>query len=218
VRDRPTAAQVIVRLGLEPHPEGGFFRETYRSPASVEAPQGRRATATAIAFLLTADRPSRFHRLLSDELWVYQGGAPLELWLLEPAGTARAVVLGAAEGRGDALPSARVPAGTWQAARVVGPTALDWALVSCVVTPGFDYADFELGRRAVLAAGAPASSRSSPSAFVPLATGAYPCRRRSPSKEATWPAHSRPTSSPGIPGPARSATTSRSAGCARWPC
>jgi hypothetical protein len=146
---------VIARLGLEPHPEGGFFRETYRSADSVEAPQGARAVATAIAFLLTAERPSRFHRLLSDELWVHRGGAPLELWLLEPAGTARAVVLGSPADRPGALPAARVPADTWQAARVTSPAAADWALASCIVTPGFDYADFALGRREVLAAGWP---------------------------------------------------------------
>jgi hypothetical protein len=155
VGDQPTAAEVIARLGLEPHPEGGFFRETYRSADSVDAPQGPRAAATGIAFLLTVERPSRFHRLLSDELWVHQGGAPLELWLLEPAGAARAVVLGSAGARSDAAPAARVPAGTWQAARVTRPAAADWALVSCVVTPGFDYADFTLGRREVLAAGWP---------------------------------------------------------------
>ncbi len=162
----PTAAEVIARLGLEPHPEGGYFRETYRSAATVDAPQGRRAAATAIAFLLTAGRPSRFHRLISDELWAWQGGAPLELWLLEQDGTARAVVLGSSSERAAALPAVRVPAGVWQAARVTAPAAgeparatapaaADWALVSCVVTPGFDHADFALGRREVLAAGWP---------------------------------------------------------------
>jgi len=150
-----TATEVIARLGLEPHPEGGFFRETWRSAVSVDAPQGRRAAATAIAFLLTAGRPSRFHRLLSDELWVWRTGAPLELWLLEPAGTAGAVVLGPSDDPPDALPALRVPAGVWQAARVTASAAVDWALVSCVVAPGFDYADFALGRREVLAAGWP---------------------------------------------------------------
>ena len=162
----PTAAEVIARLGLEPHPEGGYFRETWRSAAVVDAPQGRRAAATAIAFLLPAERPSRFHRLVSQELWVWQGGAALELWLLAPDGAARAVVLGSPAERADAAPEARVPAGVWQAARVLEPgagrqaaraveAAPDWALVSCVVAPGFDYADFALGSRQVLAAGWP---------------------------------------------------------------
>ena len=202
----PAAGEVIAALGLEPHPEGGFFRETFRAVDLVEAVQGRRVSATSIAFLLTVDRPSRFHRLLSDELWVHQGGAPLELWLLEPDGSARRVLLGL--GSGDprpaarptprfpagstagstasrtASPTARVPAHVWQAARVLAapsardptardltapdltapdptarePTALpalDWSLVTCVVTPGFEYADFELGRRDVLLAGWP---------------------------------------------------------------
>ena len=193
----PAAGEVIAALGLEPHPEGGFFRETFRAVDLVEAVQGRRVSATSIAFLLTVDRPSRFHRLLSNELWVCQGGAPLELWLLEPDGSARRVLLGL--GSGDprpaarptprfpagstasrtASPTARVPAHVWQAARVVAapgapaptardlsapdPTArepsalpaLDWSLVTCVVAPGFEYADFELGRRDVLLAGWP---------------------------------------------------------------
>ncbi len=151
----PTAAEVIASLGLAPHPEGGFFCETWRSADTVDAPQGRRAAATAIAFLLAADRPSRFHRLLSDELWAWRGGAPLELWLLEPAGAARAVVLGTTAERADAVPAVRVPAGVWQAARVVAPAAADWALVSCVVAPGFDYADFALGSSKALTAGWP---------------------------------------------------------------
>ena len=195
----PGAGEVIAALGLEPHPEGGFFRETFRAVDLVEAVQGRRVSATSIAFLLTVDRPSRFHRLLSNELWVYQGGAPLELWLLEPDGSARRVLLGL--GSGDprpaarptprstarpkprstagstagstvgraASPTARVPAHVWQAARVVAAPvghdpsarepsalpALDWSLVTCVVAPGFEYADFELGRRDVLLAGWP---------------------------------------------------------------
>ncbi len=181
--DTPSSAgDVIAALGLEPHSEGGFFRETFRAVDLVDAVQGRRASATAIAFLLTVDRPSRFHRLLSDELWVHQGGAPLELWLLEPLGGARSVLLGPGVDdervttrpteqltkrpteRVAARPTARVAAHVWQAARVVpaaagpGSTAQpvpDWSLVTCVVTPGFEYSDFELGRRDVLSAGWP---------------------------------------------------------------
>ena len=179
----PPAVEVVAALGLEPHPEGGFFRETFRAVDLVEAVQGRRVSATSIAFLLTVDRPSMFHRLLSDELWVHQGGAPLELWLLEPHGGARSVLLG--PGSGDprpatrsmprstvsrtASPTARVPAHVWQAVRLAAapvghePTARepsarsvpDWSLVTCVVTPGFEYVDFELGRRDVLSAGWP---------------------------------------------------------------
>ena len=162
-----TAAAVAAALGLEPHPEGGFFRETFRAAEVVEAAQGPRARATSIAFLLTVARPSRFHRLLSDELWVYRAGSPLELWLLGPDGATRSVLLGPAGGHesGGANPAARVPAHVWQAARVL-PAGIaatsgsrpDWSLVSCVVTPGFEYADFELGRTAVLRAGWPSAA------------------------------------------------------------
>ena len=162
------AADVVATLGLEPHPEGGFFRETFRAVEVVDTAQGRRASATSIAFLLTAERPSRFHRLLSDELWVHRAGAPLELWLLAPEGAARCVLLGPARGDAPAgsSPVARVPALTWQAARVApadpgsaSSPASDpgWALVSCVVAPGFEYADFELARAAVLRAGWPSA-------------------------------------------------------------
>ncbi|MGD0998988.1 MAG: cupin domain-containing protein [Thermoleophilia bacterium] len=161
-----SAAEVIAALGLAAHAEGGFFRETFRAVEVVEAPQGRRARATSIAFLLTADRPSRFHRLLSAELWVHHGGAPLELRLLEPDGQARSVLLGPVGGDAHpaTCPTARVPAHVWQAARIVpaltagGAAArsyLDWSLSTCVVTPGFEYADFEIGRSDVLLAGWP---------------------------------------------------------------
>ncbi len=163
-----SAAHVIAALRLEPHPEGGFFRETFRAADAVEAVQGRRASATSIAFLLTVDRPSRFHRLLSDELWVHQGGAPLELWLLEPDGAARSVRLGPAgkDARSATRPMARVAAHVWQAARVApaveggatGRSSPRWSLATCVVTPGFEYTDFELGRPEVLRAGWPGAA------------------------------------------------------------
>jgi predicted cupin superfamily sugar epimerase len=176
---RPTAAEMAAQLGLEPHPEGGWFRETYRSDEAVRTARGTRAASTAILFLVTMASPSRFHRLQSDELWVYQGGLPLELVTLDADGEAHARVLGDAASRRGALPQALVPAGAWQAARVAprrtetagvanqatdgadqtaGRTAAEmpagagdddrsWSLVSCLVTPGFDYDDLELARR-----------------------------------------------------------------------
>jgi uncharacterized protein len=186
MNDRPSAAATIAALRLEPHREGGYFRETYRAPGLVDTPQGPRAAATAIAFLVTLDQPSRFHRLLSGELWVYRAGAPLELWLLEPGGEARRLLLGPGGGglHSAEQPSVRVASHVWQGARVVAsapadteaafspaeakeaaaaaPAAVaaggaprDWSLVSCIVTPGFEYADFELGRRDLLLAGWP---------------------------------------------------------------
>ena len=178
---RPTAAQMAVSLGLAPHPEGGFFLETYRAARTLSTPRGERPASTAIIFLVTAESVSRLHRLASDELWVYQGGSPLELVTIAPDGLLeRRVLAGVHEiGRGgdrgaspgveipagppagsrDRLTQALVPAGSWQGARLAGhprPRAPHaWALVSCVVTPGFDFADFELGDRDDLLAAYP---------------------------------------------------------------
>jgi len=152
---RPTADELAAELELEPHPEGGFFRETYRASEMVPTPRGERAASTAILFLLTPASPSRFHRLQSDEVWVFQVGSPLELLTIDAAGDAQARRLGRPMGAA-AAPQAVVRAGVWQAARVVAGGASEpedaptderlWSLVTCVVTPGFDYADFELGR------------------------------------------------------------------------
>jgi predicted cupin superfamily sugar epimerase len=153
---RPAVDEIVAQLGLAPHPEGGLFRETYRAKEVVETPRGARPAATAILFLVTADAPSRLHRLASDELWVFQGGLPLELVRLSVFGPAN-VLLGVPDESGGpeapaALqPQALVPAGVWQAARVAGrphpPAERAWSLVSCVVTPGFDEDDFVLGDR-----------------------------------------------------------------------
>ena len=149
----PTAEQLAATLGLQPHPEGGWFRETYRAEETVETTRGARAAATAILFLVTAASPSRFHRLASDELWIHQGGLPLELATLTPAGELETRVLG------PDLPQALVPARRWQAARVTDgldlPPCQAWALVSCVVSPGFDFVDFELADRVALQAAFP---------------------------------------------------------------
>ena len=175
---RPTAAQMAASLGLEPHPEGGYYLETYRASHTLSTPRGDRPASTAILFLVTEDSVSRLHRLSSDELWIPQGGLPLELVTIAPDGELRRRVLGDLEEvvRGRAqehrpaatspagvpeessgwLPQALVPAGSWQAARLAGgphlPADRAWALVSCVVTPGFDFSDFELGDRDTLIA------------------------------------------------------------------
>jgi len=149
-------AEIVARLGLAEHPEGGYFRETYRSTLSVETKAGPRSLCTAIQFLVTSGRPSRFHRLSSDEVWVHQGGAAVELVTLprEADGQAQWALLGTGE---ESQLQALVPAGVWQAARVPGGAGEDepWSLVACIVTPGFDYADFELGRRGELVAAFP---------------------------------------------------------------
>ena len=178
---RPRARELAATLGLEPHPEGGFFRETYRAVETVLTPRGERPLSTAILFLVTAEAISNLHRLTSDELWVFQGGLPLELVTIAGDGTAHARVLGDLEevvrsrdhaapptaetpvvlprGVEDWLPQALVPAGSWQGARLAGgphlPADYAWALVSCIVTPGFSYEDFELGERDALLAAYP---------------------------------------------------------------
>jgi uncharacterized protein len=144
-------------LGLEPHPEGGYYLETYRAAQSLQTPRGERPASTAIIFLITAESVSRLHRLTSDELWIYQGGLPLEVVTIAPDGELQQRVLGDLEA--GLLSQALVPAGSWQGARLAGgphlPAQYAWALVSCVVTPGFDFADFEIGERDALLAGFP---------------------------------------------------------------
>ncbi len=161
---RPTAEELASVLGLEVHSEGGLFRETHRAEEVVETPRGRRTARTSILFLVTVAAISRLHRLSSDELWVFQGGLPLELVTLGPDGESAHHVLGAAEpdspggmvdgSSGGMAARVLVPAGHWQGARLADgghlPTERAWSLVSCVVTPGFEYEDLELGRREAL--------------------------------------------------------------------
>jgi uncharacterized protein len=142
-----TAADIARVLDLAPHPEGGFYRETHRAGELVMTARGPRAASSAILFLVTADSPSRFHRLANDELWFYHGGSRLELTTLLPDGRVETIVLAGAGllVRDEELtPQAIVPGGVWQAARVAPGEGVDWTLVSCVVTPAFDFEDFEL--------------------------------------------------------------------------
>jgi predicted cupin superfamily sugar epimerase len=143
----PAVRALVERLGLQPHPEGGWYRETWRAAAVVRPPgyAGPRAAGTAIQFLLPAGEVSRWHRVASDELWLWQGLGPL---LLRHGGTAAAPAQDAATGvlvgpdpAAGHLLQALVPAGTWQSAAPTGPAG---TLVACVVAPGFDFADFEL--------------------------------------------------------------------------
>lgn len=147
------AEEVIRALGLAPHPEGGFFRETFRAPALVTAPFAslERAASTAIYFLLRATDFSAFHRVRSDEVWHHYLGAALELHTIDDTGRARRVELGGDLSCGQ-LPQWVVSAGTLQAARVLGP---GFALCGCTVAPGFDFADFSMPSRAELVASFP---------------------------------------------------------------
>ena len=130
------ARALIDALGLAPHPEGGWYRETWRA----SAPDGGRGTATAIHFLLDAGQRSHWHRVDAAELWLFHAGSPL---LLETAASAAGPVeevrLGPDVLAGEA-PQHIIPPGHWQAA-----TAGDgWALVSCIVSPAFEFSGFEL--------------------------------------------------------------------------
>jgi len=131
------AATMIAALKLSPHPEGGWYRETWRAPAPTE---GGRAAASAILFLLEAGGRSHWHRVDAGELWIFQAGAPLSLSLAEAGGAREDVVLGADPRAGQA-PQHLVPAGAWQSAQA---SAQAWTLVACVVSPAFEFQGFDL--------------------------------------------------------------------------
>ncbi len=130
------ARRLIETLGLAPHPEGGFYRETFRDARQI-APG--RAASTAIYFLLEAGPGSAWHRIDATEIWLFHAGAPLLLSLCADGRTAASQRLGSDFLAGE-RPQGVVPAHCWQAARTLGA----WTLVSCVVAPGFDFANFEL--------------------------------------------------------------------------
>jgi len=156
------ARRWIAALGLAPHPEGGFYRETYRAAGRIGKAGlparygGPRAYATLIYFLLRRGDVSRLHRLRSDEIWHFYAGGRLTLHLIDPRGRYRRIRLGPNPGRGERF-QAVVPAGTWFGATVDAPAA--YALVGCTVAPGFEFADFELGGRAGLLRRFPAHRR-----------------------------------------------------------
>jgi predicted cupin superfamily sugar epimerase len=141
---------LIERLGLEPHPEGGFFRETFRAPLVLRGlPHGApRHASTAIYFLLPAGTFSAFHRVRSDEVWHHYDGDPVALHVIAEGGAHSVVRLGRDLSAGE-TPQAVVPANAWQSAEPLGER---FALCGCTVAPGFDFADFEMASRADLTA------------------------------------------------------------------
>lgn len=138
------AASLIEQLRLEPHPEGGFFRETYRAPLDVDskAHQGRRSAFTIIYFLLAGDHYSAWHRVASDESWFFHMGSGVEVFSMVPSAGTGSSVLQAQTLGATGLFELTIPAGRWFAAKPLGPDG--FALVSCVVAPGFEFEDFEL--------------------------------------------------------------------------
>lgn len=138
--------ELVRALGLQPHPEGGYYHETYRASAQVQTPRGARAAGTAIYYLLPRGAIAAWHQVASDEVWHFYDGAPLTLYLLSERGL-ETVVLGREVARGE-RPQVVIPAGVLQA----GLTRGDYSLVGCTVAPGFDFADWELPPRATLLA------------------------------------------------------------------
>lgn len=132
-----TADDVIRTLDLAPHPEGGFYRETFRDSATV--PGSTRAASTAIYFLLPKGVVSRWHKVDAAEIWHWYAGAPLELHITREDGTASIVHLGT-DLRRRQRPQAVVPAGAWQQAQSLGA----WTLTGCTVAPGFTFEGFTM--------------------------------------------------------------------------
>ena len=135
----------IDSLALLRHPEGGWFRETYRSQATID---GQRAVSTAIYFLLEAGEVSHLHRIDSDELWHHYEGACLRIHVFDEQGY-RPIVLGPLSTPG-ATPQCWVAAGAWFGAEVIDPQG--YALVGCTVAPGFEFSTFELAQPNTLSA------------------------------------------------------------------
>ncbi len=131
----PTAADVINRLGLQPHPEGGHYAETWRhTPAD-----GGRGSGTAIYYLLAAGERSHWHRVDAAEIWHYYAGDALALSISEDGESSETLVLGPDLAAGQ-RPQQVVPAGAWQSAQSLG----EWTLVGCTVSPAFEFEGFEM--------------------------------------------------------------------------
>lgn len=137
-----TAENYIEQLNLLPHPEGGYYKETYRSSNEIQANgfNGSRSVATSIYFLLRDNEKSHLHRIRSDEQWYYHAGSTLEIIILHE-GKLSIELLGSNIEKGESL-HVTVPAGGWFGSRVKNQEG--FVLVSCVVAPGFDFEDFEL--------------------------------------------------------------------------
>jgi len=141
-----SASSIIKRFQLLPHPEGGYFKETYRCKADLVTDHGPRNISTAIYFLLEEKNKSNFHRIKSDELWFFHQGNAVEIYILSENGL-QTVVLGN-DITNNEVPQATIPANTWFAAKVKDEKG--YTFVSCTVAPGFDFRDFEMAEREIL--------------------------------------------------------------------
>ncbi len=155
-----TAQHYIQSLNLQPHPEGGYFAETYRSAEEIpqaalpERFSGARAFGTAIYFLLESHNVSAMHRIQADEIWHFYAGGPLDVFVINADASLTTIRLGNDPTKGEVF-QAVVPAGCWFGSKPVGGTTAegtDFSLVGCTVAPGFDFADFEMADPATLLA------------------------------------------------------------------
>ena len=143
----------IEKLGLLKHPEGGWFKEVYRSDEMIkkehlpERFSGERNHSTSIYFMLTSDTFSAFHRIKSDELWHFYDGSPVTIYIIDAAGKYSEIVLGRNQESGEVFQCV-IPMGVWFGAKVNKPDS--FSLVGCTVAPGFHFDDFELAERDVM--------------------------------------------------------------------
>lgn len=133
--------EYIRHLELIPHPEGGYYRETYRSSEMITTTRGQRSTGTVIFFMLESDNFSSFHRLGSDETWYFHAGQPTWLYLLSHDKGLTQYLVGSPIKEGGVL-QVTIPAGTWFAAEVADGGV--YTLISCSVSPGFEFSEFEM--------------------------------------------------------------------------
>lgn len=142
--------EIIEKLDLTPHPEGGYFKETYRSDGLIDKESldtqysGNRNYSTSIYFLLTSDAFSAFHKIHQDEIWHFYSGSPILLHMIDQEGYYSEVTIGSNLNK-DETPQFIVPGGVWFASEVKNENS--YSLVGCTVAPGFDFDDFELGIR-----------------------------------------------------------------------
>lgn len=141
-----TAKDIITALDLMPHPEGGYYKETYRSSLEITVHNNKRSVCTTIYYLLENDDKSHFHRIRSDEAWYFHQGHPVEIVAIID-GTVSRFLLGNDLVKGE-QPQIIIPANAWFGARIKSSSG--FGLVSCSVAPGFDFADFELAKRSAL--------------------------------------------------------------------
>jgi predicted cupin superfamily sugar epimerase len=135
-----TAEQLIEALELQPHPEGGWYRETWRAPVS----DGERAAASAVYYVIQPGQRSHWNRVDAHEIWLWHAGDPVDVSVAEThSGAARTIRLGGKANDGE-QPQLVIPAGQWQSAEPVPGGAAGYAFISCIVAPAFEFAGFEL--------------------------------------------------------------------------